>query len=430
MKALYIDTSNSGISGDMFLAAILELVPNPTIVIEELKDLKDYLSDVSKLEIELIKIKKNGIRVNQLKLNIIENKHHRAAKILKDSLNSFLNEKHFTKLGIQYANNVLETLFRAEADVHGDLVKDIHLHELSSVDTLIDIVGVTRVLESLGVFNHDFAIYCSNLPLGRGTIKSAHGNLPVPAPATLKILENSGLVVYNSLIENELVTPTGAALLVNLKPIIKQNPVEMKLERVVYSTGQKDIKDFLNILRIFYGNDGSINKAIILSPIQQYIEEVTVLETDVDDISGEIIGNFINSIEKEYILDIQVLPSLTKKNRPGHVIKILCYPENTFVLIEKILHELGTLGVRFDTIKRVCVNREIKKIEIQINSQNYELNYKISYIQTDEGRKIINVKPEFDDLKRISVDLGLPVREVSLFAQEKISRIYKESNLS
>jgi len=430
MKTLYIDTSNSGISGDMFLAAILELVPNPTNIIEELKDLKDYLGDISKLEIELVKIKKFGIRVNQLKLNIKENRHHRAPQILKDSLNSFLNERNFTKLGKQYANNVLETLFRAEAEVHGNLVDDIHLHELSSVDTLIDIVGVTKALESLGVFDHGFSIHCSNLPLGRGTIKSAHGNLPVPAPATLKILENSGLVVYNSSIESELVTPTGAALLVNLKPISMQIPLEMKLESVVYSAGQKEIKNFLNILRVFYGNDEGINKTTVLSPIQQYIEEVTVLETDVDDVSGEIIGNFINSIEKERVLDIQVLPSLTKKNRPSHVIKILCYPENTFVLIEKILHELGTLGVRFDTIQRVCVNREIKKIEIQINGQNYELNYKISYIQTDKGRKIVNIKPEYDDLKRISIDLGLPVKEILLFAQEKTSQIYKESNLS
>jgi len=162
-------------------------------------------------------------------------------------------------------------------------------------------------------------------------------------------------------------------------------------------------------------------------PLQKYVEQISVLETDVDDVSGEILGNFISNIEKEDILDIQVFPSITKKNRPGHVIKVLCYPEQIFKLIEKIIQELGTLGVRFNIINRVCINRKIEKKSIEINEKIYELNYKISFIELDKGIEIINIKPEYEDLKRISEDTGMAVKNVQLLAQAKIQQIYDNS---
>ena len=191
MKSLYIDASNSGISGDMFLAALFELIPNASEILKELQEVKDFLAGVSKLEIELEKIKRSGILVNRLKISIKEEKTNRTPKVLKDSLNAFLKEKKFSSLAKIYANDVLDKLIKAEADVHGKLIDQIHLHELSSIDTLVDILGVTKLLDTLGAFETNFKIFCSKLPLGSGTIKSAHGTLPVPAPATLKILENS-----------------------------------------------------------------------------------------------------------------------------------------------------------------------------------------------------------------------------------------------
>lgn len=423
MNIFYIDTTSSGISGDMFLSALLGLINSKDKIISELLELKNYLSGVKDLKIVLKTINRSGIQINQLEIKIEESKTHRKAKSLINALNMFMNEKNFSDSAKKYANNVLESLIQAEKEVHGELTNQIHLHELSSVDTLIDILGVTRVIDLLGAFKNDFKIHCSKLPLGGGTINSAHGTLAIPAPATLKILQKSNISVYGGPIESELVTPTGAALLSNLKPLL--SPYEMKIEQVVYSTGKKQFKNFINILRIFYGNNEEMvtnNESHLLT---NYIETVTILETDVDDVTGELVGYFIENMQKEDILDIQVIPSITKKNRPGHVIKILCFPKYKFQIIERIIEELGTLGVRVNTIERICIDREVEKKNIEIDGKEYEIRFKISFINAPNGRKIINIKPEYEDLKNIGILSKIPLKTVQLLAQSKINDIYK-----
>jgi len=424
MRILHTDLQNSGISGDMFLAGLLGLVPEPNQILMELKNLKNSFPDVSKLNIELVNAECSGIQLNQLKIDIEEKKDHRTAKTLQKSLNDFLLNLKMSEPAMNYANEVLNSLIHAEAEVHGKLVKNIHLHELSSVDTLLDIIGVAMVLDRINGFKDDFAITCSTIPLGSGTINTKHGILAIPAPATLKILEKSNLITYGGPIDSELVTPTGAALLANLNPQVLQYPLEMKILKSVYSTGQKKFDNFINILRLIYGEDKGLKFDNSSHPLQKYIEQVAILETDVDDISGEIMGSFITTFEKEDILDIQIIPSLTKKNRPGYIIKILCYPTQIFQLIKKIVHEVGTLGVRYNIINRVCVNRKIERKSIVINEKIYDLNYKISFTKSTSGIEIVNIKPEYNDLKKISKESGLSIRKVQLIAQEKLKKIY------
>ncbi len=424
MRTLYIDLLHSGISGDMFLAGLLGLVPEPNVVLYELKDLKNYLPNVKKIDIELIHTERSGIKLNQLKIDIEETKDHRTAKTLQKSLNNYLLNSKMSELAKNYANKVLNSLIQAEAEVHGDLTENLHLHELSSIDTFIDIIGVASVLDKINGFKEGLRISCGKIALGGGTVNTKHGKLPIPAPATLKILENSKLITFGGPIESELVTPTGAALLVNLEPHFLQHLPEMNIIKSVFSTGQKKFDDFLNILRLFYGEDTGSNYSNSNHILQQYVEQVSVLETDVDDISGEILGNFITNIEKEKILDIQVFPSMTKKNRPSHIIKILCYPEDVFKIIEKIVNELGTLGVRFNTINRMCVNRKIEKKTIEINDETYEIDYKISYIESDKGLEIVNIKPEYEDLKKISEDTDLTIKKLQLLVNSEIKKIY------
>ncbi len=424
MRILYIDMYNSGISGDMFLASLLGLVPEDNSILTELEDLQNYLSGVSKLNIKLVHTEHTGIQLNQLKIDIKETKEHRTAKTLQKTLNDFLNNSKISHQAKNYANNVLNSLIQAESEVHGELIENIHLHELSSVDTLIDIIGVAIALDKIKVFEKKIPIYCSKIPLGGGTVNTKHGTLAIPAPATLKILEKSKLVTFGGPIDSELVTPTGAALIANLNSNFLQYPNEMRINKSIYSTGQKKFKNFLNILRIFYGETEDTDYSEFNHPLQKYIEKVAILETDVDDVSGEILGNFIDKFEKEDVLDIQIFPNITKKNRPGHSIKILCYPELIFKLIERMTQELGTLGVRFNIINRVCINRRIERKKIEINDKLYDLSYKISFIESDRGIKIVNIKPEYDDLKMISDDTGFTIKKVQLIAQAKIEQIY------
>ncbi len=423
MKFLYIDMTNSGISGDMLLASLLGLVPDSDVILNELKELKHYLSGVSKLDIGLITSRYSEIQLNKLKIDIKETKDRRTAKTLKNSLNEFLTSQKVTDSAKNYANKVLNSLIQAEGEVHGEVNENIHLHELSSVDTLIDILGVAIVLDKIGGFEENFKVFCSEIPLGSGTINTAHGLLPVPAPATAKILEKSALIIRGGPIDSELVTPTGAALLVNLNPKFLEFPPEMKLIKLIYSTGQKNFKNFLNILRLFYGERKELGTSAESHIFDKYLEQVTVLETDVDDVTGEVLGNFIEKFQKEKILDLQIFPGLTKKNRPSYIIRILCYPRYKFEIIEKIILELGTLGVRFNTIKRVCIDRKIEKQIIEINGKNFELNFKISYIESEKGRKIVNIKPEYEDLKRISELSGLTIKKLQAIAKSQVKQI-------
>ena len=424
MKSLYIDTSNSGISGDMFLAALINLVENPDEILKKLRDLKDYLPKVTTFEVNLKQTERSGIKVNQLSIKIKEDKHSRSSKSLLEALNRYLTDYNFSKEAIEYANRVLGDLINAEAVVHEKLAEEIHLHELSSIDTLLDILGTTMALEEIGYFKNQIIITASTLPLGGGVVKTAHGILPVPAPATLKILEKSNLVSKLGPIDTELVTPTGIALLNALKP--KTIKRKMKIQKVVQSTGEKDFPDFPNILRIFYGfiEENQLEEKSLI--IDDYIQEIAIIETDVDDVSGEIIGNLMNILEKKKILDIQIIPAITKKQRTSNIIKVLCEPRFKTEIIDVFLRELGTLGVRFQIMQRVCVERLLKKEPIKIENAEYMITFKISFYKSSQTYHIINIKPEFEDLKKVSEKTGLPVKIIEFYAQEKLVTLYNE----
>jgi uncharacterized protein (TIGR00299 family) protein len=350
--------------------------------------------------------------------------------MLQSALNQVLEAYNYSEPAKIYAREVLATLFRAEAQVHGELIERIHLHELSSVDTLIDILGVTKVLEIIGYFHEDFKIYCNRLPLGGGNITTAHGILAVPAPATVKILENTEIILQTGPVEGELVTPTGAALLTNLNPVSKEYFEDLILKQVVYGTGQKKFPSFSNVLRIFLGETEQEQHNKADSIFERYMEDVIVLETDVDDITGEIIGTFINKMEISNVLDVQVLPSITKKNRPSYIIKVLCHPSIMDKVLENMFIELGTLGVRINKTKRACIEREIEKVKVVINQETYEIRYKISYFLKEKRKRIVNIKPEYEDLKKISTNTGLSIKELLLLTASEVQKLQERKSNS
>lgn len=422
MKSLYIDMSNSGISGDMFLSSLLGFSTESQNILFELESLKDILNGVTNVKLNIRKVERGGILVSQLKIEISEDKAHRTPKVLKIALKQYLESYKYSNAAKQYAINVLDTLIKAEAKIHGVDIQNIHLHELSSVDTLIDILGVTRILDELGIFEESFIIYCSKIPMGGGTINTAHGLLPVPAPATVSILEGSGLNVQGGPIESELVTPTGAALLVNLNPLYLNFLPEIQISKVSYGTGQKTFDNFQNIIRLFYGELVSE-----LPNLDNYTEDIVILETNIDDVSGEILGNFINLITPD-VLDIQVIASITKKNRPSHIIQVYCHPKSSFSLIKRIISELGSLGVRYSITKRVCVDRIIEEREIEIDQKKFKVKFKVSFSKLSGEEEIVNIKPEYEDLRKISNEIGIAIKKVLFFCQQEIAKLLEEYN--
>jgi uncharacterized protein (TIGR00299 family) protein len=425
MNCLYIDASNSGIAGDMFLASLLDLIPNPEEILKALERIKTFLVDVKELSLSLKKIESNGIQLNQLQIQIKEDKTNHTPSAMIEAIENYIDNTPVFKDSKEYAINVLKTMIYAEGEVHGKKIEDIHLHELSSVDTLIDIIGVAACLNELRFFNNELRIYLSILPLGAGVVKTVHGILPVPAPATLKILEKSNIITTGGPVDSELVTPTGAALLVNIKPVSLDSMPNMIIKKLSYSTGQKKFETFPNILRIFYGESTSIQEEEIIGYYQPYLENVSIIETNLDDVSGEILGHFINSLEKDKYLDLQIIPSLTKKNRPSHIIQLLCHPKNTFFLIDKVINELGTLGVRYSITKRTCIEREFKTLNLKIGGKLYPIRFKIGFVKVNNESKILNVKPEYEDLNKISKESGLSLKKLIILCQPKIIDLYK-----
>ena len=358
MKKLYIDAKHSGLSGDMFLAGLLNLIEDPKNILAQLHSLRDVLPDVEELEITQQNVPRMGINVNQLNIKINETKANRKASTLKAALNQFLQQNELSEGARNYAKGVLDTLIHAEAAVHNALHEHIHLHELSSVDTLLDILGVTLVLDALNFFTTEVQMYCSDIPLGGGTIEAAHGTLSIPAPATVEILKGSGIKTKGGPVQSELLTPTGAALLVNLNPLYAVHNPEMEIINIGYGCGQKQFEHFSNTVRLFLGQSSNyitLTRDTLESPLKKYSQQITILSTNVDDISGELIGNLFSSYPQEKVLDIEVYPGITKKNRSSFQVQVLCRPQFQFELIEWMINELGTLGVRYNTVQRICV---------------------------------------------------------------------------
>ncbi|MFO8018672.1 MAG: nickel pincer cofactor biosynthesis protein LarC [Promethearchaeia archaeon] len=422
MIKLYIDAKNSGLSGDMFLASLLKLVEKSEDILSQLTNLKDILPGVQKLEINQQTVPRSGVNVNQLNINIKEGKEHRKVETLRTALTEFLEQTSLSEGANKYARSVLDTLIEAELSVHKAVKKNIHLHELSSVDTLLDIMGAAMALDTLKIFSEDCQVYCSEIPLGGGKIETAHGTLPIPAPATAEILKKSEIETRGGPVQSELLTPTGAALIVNLKPIVASFLPAMKILNIGYGCGQKTFKEFLNTVRVFLGTSKRKSSKSESHSLKKYSQPITMLTTNIDDVPGELIGDVLSSYPEDRVLDIQVIPSMTKKNRTAHQIQVLCDPVDQFELIEWMINELGTLGVRYETIQRICVERKIDTLEIPWKGKKFKIRCKISYIGEGKAQKIVNVKPEYDDLYEISIKTKEPVRKVRIKIMEHISK--------
>ncbi|WP_456371333.1 nickel pincer cofactor biosynthesis protein LarC, partial [Thermodesulfatator atlanticus] len=336
MPIAYLDLIG-GIAGDIFLAALLDAgYPEPHLA-TVLKKLPGGLS----FKTENLKI--NGVSAK--KVSIVA----RTPGVLpqkRTELFSLVDRLPFEQKVLAKAKNILETIFQAEAKVHGENINQVHLHELSAFDTLADIFGVLEGLSYLEVEE----VCASEIPLGRGLIHSSHGILPAPAPATLEILK--GLPVKGIPEEKETVTPTGAALLKNLVKDFGPFP-EMRISKVGYGAGHQKFDTCPNILRFLLGK----------RPVEKSNEEKVVeLEANIDDKTPEELAFLAEKLMSSGALDVGFTPFFMKKGRPGFKLCVLAKPENTNQLVKIFFSEEASLGVRIREIKRKTCPRQIKKI--------------------------------------------------------------------
>lgn len=299
---------------------------------------------------------------------------------------------------------VFGALTAVEARLHGTTPGEVHLHELGGLDTIIDVVGTCAALELLGVDR----VACSPVAVGQGTVRTSHGIVPNPAPATLELLAGRPVVGLDA--RFEITTPTGAALMAALADHWGPLPA-MRIEAAGFGAGDQDFPERANLARLVVGVGAHASTVPGSAPGPQGRSEVlTLLETNVDDVTGEMLGHALEEVLAAGALDAWISPVTMKKSRPGHTLHVLCTAEHALRLQALVVAETGTLGVRTTRVDRWAAERRVASVVIR----DREIRLK-----GHPGRW----KPEYDDVAAVARDLGVPLRVVLAEAAVAASRL-------
>jgi pyridinium-3,5-bisthiocarboxylic acid mononucleotide nickel chelatase len=393
---LIIDPQQAGISGNMVIGAFISLGANAETVKEIMEHYGSYFGEIT---VNIGDVNKSGIFATFVNVKCSD---HQAIAYhsLLETLDGIEHEKITTPI-LNFAKNVFQTLAIAEAHVHGVNLDKIHFHEVGAADAVADIMGASYAFHELGLANEK--VYGLPTALGGGRIKSDHGNLSVPAPATLEILKN--IPVIGGPVNLELTTPTGAALLVNMVDEFSEFYPLITSKNAVYGAGKFDL-EFPNVLRMVSGT----------SPIPT--DKISILETNLDDVTGEVLGHTVDRLLEEGALDVTIIPAIAKKNRPAHLLRVICKSSMNDILAETIIRETGTLGVRtIPYVHRNIVSREIIPVEVDFDGQPKTVRIKVAKI----GEEIVNVTVEYDDARKVSEELKMPLKDVIRVINQKMT---------
>jgi len=369
IKFAYFDCF-SGISGNMILGSLLDA----GLSLEDLQAELDKL-DVSGFNIKVNRVKRQGISAMHVKVDTEETHVHRHLHHIVDIL-----EKSSLKQRVKDdCRKIFTRLAEAEATVHNTTIDRIHFHEVGALDAIVDIVGAVAGLRKLGVEK----IYVSPFSLGTGFTVCAHGKIPVPVPATVELLKDKP-VRYTD-IEAELVTPTGAAILSTLGDHFGVPPA-MSFETIGYGAGTRELP-IPNTLRLFLGQREE--------EFAEYdCDSIVVVEANIDDMNPQFYEYLFEKLFETGALDVYTMPVSMKKNRPGTVLSVLAPVELKQQVVNLILRETTTIGVRWQEMQRAKTQRVIRTVETQYG----QVRIKVSRL----GERIINISPEYDDCKKLA----------------------------
>jgi hypothetical protein len=369
----------------MVLGALIDAGAAPLQIEAELRKL-----GLENWSISAEKVQRGAIFATHVKVATREEHHHRGLSIILKRI----EDAKLAPRAAERAKKIFERLAAAEAKVHNIEIEKVHFHEVGAVDSIVDIVGAAIGFELLGI--DEFA--CSRFDVGGGQVQTAHGLLPVPAPATAELLR--GAPTYSSGIERELVTPTGAAIATTLATRYAEIP-PMTLRTIGYGAGSADLKEKANVLRLLIGDSTDARESEVG---ERWDSPVTVIETNLDDMSPQIYGYFAERALTVGALDVFSTPVQMKKNRPGQLVTLLSDPENVTRLIDLIFSETTTIGVRTYDVRRKTLNREFVPVETPLGS----VRMKVSRM----NGTILNATPEYEDCQRIAAERGVPLKQV------------------
>jgi len=407
-KIAIIDCQAAGVSGDMFLGALLDVGADSAKVVNAIKSIETYVNEYRNLKVDIRTVTRRGFHARKIDVEAEKAREMNGAELI-EIVEQCVNGLKLSEKARQFASNSVRTLVSAEAKVHGENLDEVHLHEAGQVDTPAEIIGSAVALEDLNFFN--VKVYSTPVAVGGGLFKFSHGTVSSPAPATMEILRSKGFPVVGGPIESELATPTGVSILVNLVNEVAHFYPPMKPTVIGYGAGTKDFSEMPNILRVTLGEPLDFN---LLR------DEVSVLETNIDDATGEIIGYTVDKLLREGAKDVSIIPMFTKKNRPGQILKVIADKEDVEHLSRILIDETGSLGVRVYECERRILARDTIPIEVEVGDLKKTVNVKVA---RDSKGEIIRIKPEYDDAIELADETSKPLREILELIENRARKI-------
>lgn len=398
-----IDPQIAGISGDMLLCALVNIGANKSKIIDGVYLAQDYLKNSKIKNIDFTKVQKHGIQATKIVLDIDEKVDERKGTDVRNCISLASDKIGLAEKAKSFATSAIDTLLAAETRVHGTTIESVHLHEASGLDTVIDIVGTAIALNDLGYFDDE--IITTPVAVGGGMLSFSHGVTTNPGGAILEIFKNSKITISGGKVKDELTTPTGASMLVNLATKCSEFYPQLKVSTVGYGAGTKNFDEFPNVLKIVHGEKTTSYER----------DSVIILETNVDDVSGEVLGHMLEKIMEKGAKDVTITPAITKKSRPTHLISAICDTDSMNSVLDLLFSETGTLGIRVRASERFIVPRSIVKTTITIQDKKFPIRYKI--IGKDKNFKI-----ESDDIKSIAESINKSYKQTEELIRNIITK--------
>ena len=377
MKIAYLDCF-SGVAGDMLLGALIDAGLDADALRAEIAKL-----GLEGVEIQAVKTVRRGIAGVDVKVVTGHDHAHRHLSTIE----RIIDGSAISDAAKQTAKTIFRRLGEAEAAIHGVPIEKVHFHEVGAIDAIVDICGAAIGLELLGVEK----LHCSPLNLGSGTVKAAHGVMPVPAPATAALVK--GLPTYSDGPAVELTTPTGAAIVSTLCQSFGPMPA-MSIEAIGYGAGDKDFPDRANMVRLVIGESSQAPEAT----------EILVIEANVDDMSPEWAGYARGRLLDEGALDVTLTPAYMKKDRPGYVLSVLAKPEDRDRLADVLFAETTTIGIRYASAWRRVLERSSTEVQTEYGAVRVKV--------ASEAGKVRNFAPEYEDCRRLAQERKVPLKAV------------------
>ena len=382
---IIIDPQSSGIAGNMIIGALVDLGANK----DELKEIMEKSAySFGKVEVSFDKITKKGISSTFCHVKMIEHTPSIPYPEFVEKIQNLDIEDKVKETSIK----VFERIAKAESKVHGKTLENIHFHEVGASDAVADVIGSIYAYYSLDLDKQK--IIGLPIAVGGGSVKTSHGTIPVPVPAVIEILKDQKII--GGPVDSELATPTGCAIYAEICDEIKEFIPLIKPKKAGYGAGKKDF-DHPNVLRIIEATDITESN------------EIDVIETNLDHLTGEEIGYLFDKLMELGASDVSITPIIMKKNRQGSLLKVISSRQNRDKLVEAIFKETGSLGIRIQpNLHRGVAKREFIKKEYEIEGETFEVTFKAGYINGET----ISSRPEYEDLKKIAQKTGLPLRKI------------------